>query len=221
MCRHFIIVDRAEVARIAAEIARDLEAHTGELEAMDPLESYQPHLAAPVPDSPGERRDAFPSTVAPLIAPTGHGSQLAIADMAWGYIVPWKRGPVFNTRIETMLGDPSCMWAESFARRRCVVPAWSFSESHGTEVAPSARTGRPVKRQYAFRRPDGRPLLLAAIHDRGRFSLVTTEPNPAVAPVHDRMPLALDIAEAVAWLTGDLGRLADRSALQLTSTPES
>lgn len=219
MCRHFIAVDRAEVAKIAAEIAQDLEAHAGELGTIDPLEAYRSFLSAPVPDAPGQRRDAFPSTVVPLIAPTGLGPQLAIADMAWGYEVPWKKGPVFNTRIETALDDPSCMWAESFARRRCIVPAWTFYESHATETIPSPRTGKPVKRQYAFERPDGAPLLLAAIHDRGRFSLVTTAPNQVVAPVHNRMPLALDASEAVSWLTGDFAPLLDRGALALSTVP--
>ena len=220
MCRHFIVVDRAEVARIAAEIARDLEARAGGLDAADPIESFRTHLSEPVPDFPGARRDAFPSTVVPLVARTGHGTQLAIADMSWGYSVPWKQGPVFNTRIETALGNPSCLWAESCARRRCVITAWSFSESHGSETVPSPRTGRPVKRQYSFARLDGSPLLLAGIHDRGAVSLVTTEPNGAVAPVHNRMPLALDVGEAAAWLAGDFEGLVDRSALALACEPE-
>lgn len=220
MCRRFIVVDRAEVARIAAEIARDLEAHAGELGTLDPLEAWRPFLSAPVPDVPGARREAFPQAVVPLIAPTGVGSQLAIADMAWGFEVPWKRGPVFNTRIETALDDPTCMWAESLAQRRCIVPAWTFYETHATETVPSTRTGKPVKRQYAFERPDGAPLLLAGIHDQGRFSLITTQPNGAVAPVHNRMPLALNAHEATLWLTGTYAPLLDRSSLALAATPE-
>ena len=220
MCRRFIVVDRAEVARIAAGIARDLEAHAGELGALDPLEAWRPFLSAPVPDAPGDRREAFPQTVVPLIAPTGQGAQVAVADMAWGFEVPWKKGPVFNTLIETALGDPACLWAESLARRRCIVPAWAFYESHATETVPSARTGKPVKRPYAFERADGAPLLLAGIHNRGRFSLVTTQPNGAVAPVHDRMPLALDAREAALWLAGTYAPLLDRTGLALTAAPE-
>lgn len=220
MCRRFVIVERAEVARIAAEIARDVAAHAGELSALDPLEAWRPFLSAPVSDAPGVQREAFPQAVVPLIAPTGVGAQLAVADMVWGFEVPWKKGPVFNTRIETALDDPSCMWAESLARRRCLVPAWAFYESHATETVPSARTGKPVKRQYAFARPDGAPLLLAGIHDQGRFSLVTTQPNETVAPVHDRMPLTLDTREAALWLAGNYAPLLNREGLPLTSAPE-
>lgn len=250
MCRRFIPIDRDEVARIAAEIERDLAEHAGELGSLDPLEAYEEFLAAeadvarpaapqrstsqlslfdetpaspdsaPVPAPAPARVEALPSSVVPLIVPSGSGCGLAVAHMAWGYEVPWKNGPVFNTRIETALRDDGSMWRESFARRRCLIPAWGFYESHASETVPSARTGRPVKRQYAFERADGAPLLLAGIHDKGRFSLVTTEPNAAVAPVHNRMPLVLGPGEPALWLTGVYEPLLDRGAVALRVAPE-
>lgn len=257
MCRRFIPIDCDEVARIAAEIERDLAAHADELASLDPIEAYEDFLffpesaqpdraeqrakreEAPVQlslfdgesDEPAEARgtgaigranrpEALPSSVVPLIVAAGDGCGLAVAHMAWGYEVPWKNGPVFNTRIETALRSEGSMWAESFARRRCLVPARGFYESHATETVPSERTGRPVKRQYAFAAPDGAPLLLAGVHDRGRFSLVTTEPNAAVAPVHNRMPLALEPGEATLWLRGVYEPLLDRGAVRLTARPE-
>lgn len=48
-----------------------------------------------------------------------------------------------------------------------------------------------------------RPLLLGGIWQDDRFSIMTTEPNEAVRPVHDRMPLALSMQGALAWLAGD------------------
>ncbi len=223
MCRRFVAVDRAEVARIAAEVARSLEAREdagGKLGALDALGSFRASLSRPVADGPGERRDAFPSSVAALIVPTGLGTQLAIADMIWGYEVPWKKGPVFNTRIETALGASSSMWRASLKRRRCLVPAWGFFESHATETVPSPRTGSPMRRPYAFARPDGAPLLLAGIHEAGRFSLMTTRPSAVVAPVHDRMPLTLDADGAALWLTGDFAELLSRAAPALRAAPE-
>lgn len=243
MCRRFIPVDRDEVARIAAEIERDLADHEGELGSLDPLETYEAHLFAPAgaeaqetrcdaaaqlslfddaPAAPArtERAEAFPSSVVPLIVPTGEGCGLATVHMTWGYEVPWKNGPVFNTRIETALRGEGSMWSASFARRRCLIPAWGFYESHASETVPSERTGRPVKRQYAFEPAGGAPLLLAGIHDRGRFSIVTTEPNGAVAPVHNRMPLALDAREASLWLRGIYAPLLDRGAIELRVAPE-
>lgn len=222
MCHRIVPLDRDTVMRVAQEIARDLAAHEGELGSLDPLESFQPYLAKPGPACApdGTPREAFPRSTVPLIAPTGNGAQLAVADMRWGFEVPWKAGCVFNTRLEGALDGTAGMWRESFARRRCVVPARSFFESHASETVPSARSGKPVKRQYAFERPDGAPLLLAAVHDQGRFSLVTTEPNAAVAPVHNRMPLVLDAPEAARWLAGDYAALADRGRLELVCSPE-
>ena len=155
-----------------------------------------------------------------LIVPTGCGAQLAVADMAWGFDASWKAGTVFNTRIETALGETAGMWGDAIRRRRCVVPARAFFESHAAETVPSARTGRPVKRQYAFRNADGSPLLMAGLHERGRFSLVTTAPNEMVSRVHDRMPLVLAPGEAALWLAGRYEGLADRSSVHLEAVPE-
>ena len=219
MCHRFAMLDRAEVMRVAREIAADVAAHAGELGALDPMAAWRADLARPAADAsaPGE---AFPGSVVALVAPTGRGAQLAVADMAWGFDVGWKRGSVFNTRIETALGASGGMWADSLARRRCIVPARRFFESHGSETVRSPRTGRPVKRQYAFERADGAPLLLAGIHDKGRFSLVTTEPCDAVAPVHDRMPLALDVKGAALWLAGDFEGVLERPTAKLAAQVE-
>lgn len=62
--------------------------------------------------------------------------------------------------------------------------------------------------------------LLAAIQLDGMFSIVTTEPNESVAPVHDRMPLVLGPGESKVWLGPDFAGLANREAIVLTSNLE-
>lgn len=146
--------------------------------------------------------------------------RLAVEELTWGYPVEWRRGPVFNTRIETALAPGRTMWSASFERGRCLVPALAFHESHATETVPSVRTGRPVKRQYRFSLPGGEAMLLAGVQEDGRFSLVTTEPNACVAAVHDRMPLVLRADEAQAWLEGDCALLVDRSGIGLVAAAE-
>ena len=220
MCHRFVVVDRAEALRIAAVVAADLAAHAGELSALDPIESYGPFLSRPAPDNSAAPREAYPQSVVALIAPTGHSAQLAVADMVWGFEVDWKQGAVFNTRIETALGSSGGMWADSLARRRCVVPVRRFFESHRTQTVPAARSGRPTKRPYAFERAGGGPLLLAGIHDKGRFSLVTTEPDAAVAPIHDRMPLTLSPDGAARWLAGDFRQALELPRPELAAAPE-
>lgn len=184
------------------------------------LSLFDETMPAAFVDGPMHKSHAFPSSVVSLIVPSGEGASLAVVHMAWGYEVPWKNGPVFNTRIETAMKGDGGMWGASFARRRCLIPAWGFYESHATETVPSARTGRPVKRQYAFEPLAKAPLLLAGIHEKGRFSLVTTEPNDVVAPVHNRMPLVLEPSEAKLWLCGAYAPLLDRSSVELRAAPE-
>lgn len=179
-----------------------------------------------------DRSEARPTALVQVVA---NGGGTVSIPMIWGFSVPWQRNVVFNARIERA-GDAGGMWSEAFAGRRCIVPAWTFFEPHRHETAISPRTGRAVKRQYAFASPDGAPLLLAGIYDRQlnrvanpdgsvaeppRFSIVTTAPTDGVSPIHDRMPLVLDPAEARAWLEGAPAPLfADRSRVTLDIAPE-
>ncbi|MEE8722082.1 MAG: SOS response-associated peptidase family protein [Eggerthellaceae bacterium] len=147
---------------------------------------------------------------------------LGIDYLTWGYAVDWQRNPVFNTRIESALSGRG-MWCASIEQRRCVVPTAGFFEPHAQEKIASRRTGRPVKRPYLFGRANGTPTLLAGVFDKGQCSIVTTQPNASVAPVHNRMPLVLEPAEALTWIGGsldDIAQLADRSRELLAVAPE-
>ena len=61
---------------------------------------------------------------------------------------------------------------------------------------------------------------LAGISEDDHFSVVTTEPNQFVAPVHNRMPLVLRPEELEVWLGSDWGELSDRSGIMLDVAPE-
>ncbi len=178
-----------------------------------------------------DRSEARPTALVQVVARDGG---IVSVPMIWGFSVTWQRNVVFNARIERA-GDAGGMWSEAFAARRCVVPAWTFFEPHRSETAISPRTGRAIKRQYAFASLDGTPLLLAGIYDRPlvddgagseqaeppRFSIVTTAPTDGISPIHDRMPLVLDPAESRAWLEGAPAPLfADRSGTVLDIAPE-
>lgn len=171
------------------------------------------------------RPDVRPQSTAPLIVPAfdtaagipalAHGS-LGVRGLLWGFEESWKPGVVFNTRIESA-GKPT--WADSMLHRRCVVPVSAFFETHRSETLPSPRTGRPVKRQYEFRVPGQDVILIGCIWREGRFSMVTTEANRDMAPVHDRMPLVVRQDELLTWLGPGYRKLADRSAVSLEAEP--
>ena len=62
-----------------------------------------------------------------------------------------------------------------------------------------------------FKRNDGEPLFFAGLWDAWRkpdggilksYTIVTTEPNELLAPVHNRMPAILNDKDALEWLSG-------------------
>lgn len=165
------------------------------------------------------RPNAYPGS---RIVVFGDEQTLGIDYLTWGFAVDWQRNRVFNTRIESALSGRG-MWRESIEQRRCIVPTAGFFEPHAQEKIASRKTGRPVKRPYLFGRADGTPTLLAGVFDEGQCSIVTTQPNSQVAPVHNRMPLVLEPAEVSTWIHGtldDIAQLADCSRELLAVAPE-
>lgn len=174
-------------------------------------------------EAPNPAHDAHPGSQVPPFVPNGTGA-LRVAQLEWGFPLDGKPHAVFNTRIESTLEQlrrgRRGMWAKAIVRGRCLVPVRAFYESHVTERVPSEMTGRTVRRQYRFRLPGARAFLLAAVQADGRFSVVTTAANASVAPVHERMPLALGPGESVVWLGRGFGTLADRSGVALVAEAE-
>lgn len=172
-----------------------------------------PSCAAPggslsvTPGGPFSTSSDGPAPLPPFV-PGG----LQVRQMCWGFQESWKAGVVFNTRIESA-GKP--LWRDSMEHRRCIIPVRSFFETSATETVPSPRTGRPVKRPYEFAMPGCDVTFIGGVWKGDRFSMVTTEANRWMAPVHHRMPLVLRPNELGAWLGPDYLRLADRSTVEL------
>lgn len=167
-------------------------------------------------------RDAWPGSLVPAYVPGEDGGLITVS-LLWSFDSPRDGRPVFNTRLDTALSQLERghgLWLDAIAHGRCLVPVRAFYEGHQTERVPSERTGKPVRRQYRFRLPGARAFLLAGVTAEGRLSIVTTEPNATVAPVHNRMPLVLGPGESARWLSGDFAALADRGRIRLTATPE-
>lgn len=165
-------------------------------------------------------------TIVPASAGAGLPSPFLPQQLAWGFTAEWKRGFIYNTRLESALANKG-MWSGFLESGRCLAPAWAFFEPHATERVRSAVSGRLVKRSYRFAFDQPVPLYLGAVCAEGRFSVVTVPPNQTVAAVHNRMPLVLTHSEAVWWLTADIDRLQmqadrllDRGAIALEAAPE-
>jgi putative SOS response-associated peptidase YedK len=106
---------------------------------------------------------------------------------------------LINARGETLAEKPS--FRAAYLRRRCLILADGFYE---WQVVPDSKTKQPMyiqlatKKPFAFAglwelwRPDDTPILSCTI--------ITTEPNALLAPIHNRMPVILPPDAYDLWL---------------------
>ncbi|MCH7813503.1 MAG: SOS response-associated peptidase, partial [Planctomycetes bacterium] len=123
--------------------------------------------------------------------------------LRWGLIPSWAKDPaigarMINARSETAAEKPS--FRAAFRRRRCLLPADGFYEWQ--------RSGR-VKQPYYIRLKHGPPFALAGLWEQWHSpdgslvetcTILTTEPNELVKPLHNRMPVLLTPDVFDLWL---------------------
>lgn len=157
-----------------------------------------------------------PTNKAPVIMPDG-----SLREMTWGFRRQMKgkagkpiQRTIVNSREDKLAGHT---WSAAFRERRCLIPAYSFFEW-------IERPGGLVPLE--FEDAGGRLLWIAGIWEedetRGEvFSMITTEPNALVAPIHDRMPAVLVPDQVKSFLGGDLHEFGPSLALLAYSEAES
>lgn len=125
----------------------------------------------------------------------GAGSPVAglrTEPLLWGFPGFDKGKLLINARAESVKDRPT--FADSFAERRCVLPAAGFYEWDRK------------KEKVIFTVPESKILYLAGIYrpygEENRFVILTREANASMAPVHDRMPLILSRGEVGPWVRG-------------------
>jgi putative SOS response-associated peptidase YedK len=143
------------------------------------------------------------------IAPTDPMPVLRLEDgaltaerMRWGLVPFWAKdlkigASMINARREGITEKPA--FREAVRRRRCLVPASGFYE--WLKLAGG-------KQPMHIRRRDGRPFAFAGLWEQWRgpdgpvrtYTIVTTEPNALMAPIHNRMPVILSGEDAARWL---------------------
>lgn len=153
----------------------------------------------------------------PVPAVVRHDGQLVLATMRWGLVPFWADDPkvgarMINARSEGIAEKRA--FAESFEQRRCLLPADGFYEWERVG-------GRRLP--WLVRRADGDPMAFAGIWSSWRdpadretrlitCSILTTDANAVLEPVHHRMPVVLDREAWDTWLdpqadAGDLTEL--------------
>lgn len=137
-----------------------------------------------------------------VLAVSESGGGRRVEAVRWGFTLPGRPAPLVNVRSET--AAVRAPFRDALEAGRCVVPADAFYEWRG-------RGGQPYRVAVA----DGRVFGLAAIRGRdGGFAILTREADPAIAPIHDRMPVMLEAGPSWSgWLRGEDDLAAGRFAL--------
>lgn len=136
------------------------------------------------------------------------------AQMRWGLVPFWAKDARFgystiNARAEEVASKPA--YREALKKRRCLIPADAFYEWQ--------RIDKRTKHPFAFALKSGSPYAMAGLWERWQskdaaqpetletFTILTTDPNQLMEPVHNRMPVILSPADYDRWLDpGDPAR---------------
>lgn len=135
-----------------------------------------------------------------------------LALLQWGLIPSWAEDPaigarLINARAESVAEKPA--FRTAFKYRRCLVVADGFYEWKGK--------GR-ARQPYYFRLKSEKAFALAGLWEHwegadGSYietcSIITTDANPLVRPIHDRMPVIIQPGDYDLWIDPKMQK-ADR-----------
>lgn len=133
-----------------------------------------------------------------------HGQRVDM--LRWGLIPFWAEDKkigykLINARADSVASKPA--FRSAFRKRRCLVLADGFYEWQKTD-------GK--KQPYCIGRSDGRPFAFAGLWehwDKGEpinsCTIITTDANDVVRPLHDRMPAILLPTDFDRWLDPTAG----------------
>lgn len=154
-------------------------------------------------DSLKPRYNVAPEQIMPVITKGEETNHLEL--MQWGFMPPWAHEPrdvfkynTFNARSEGIFDK--ALWRRAVRDRRCLVPASGFYEWQQTALG---------KQPYYVHAKESDLVALAGVYrywevepgtKLGTYSILTTEADRALAPIHNRMPVILDKAAEGLWL---------------------
>ena len=154
-----------------------------------------------------------------IVAVIRQDNQNTLVNYRWGLIPSWAKDPsigsrMFNARSETVAEKPS--FRNAFKKRRCLVIADGFYEWQ--------KLGR-VKKPLYFSLQSNEPFGFAGLYETwispdnqqiNTCTIITTEPNELIRPIHDRMPVILSKDKEDIWI--ELG-IKDADQLLSILTP--
>ena len=183
------------------------------------------------PDAPEPelkpRYNLAPSQLAPVVRLNARG-QRELALLRWGLVPAWAEDPkiaysTINARAETVHQKPA--FRTAFKKRRCLVPADGFYEWKAMGEA---------KQPYRITMKGGQPFAMAGLWERWdksgepieSFTIIVTQGNAVLKPIHDRMPVILHPDTWDAWVESKdiaipMALLQSYPAAEMTAYPVS
>jgi len=164
-----------------------------------PAAEWREHFGVGDGEESAPRYNIAPTQPVWMVVPAPRRACLA----RWGLVPHWASDPaignrLINARAESLAQKPA--FRDSFLHRRCLIPADGFYEWR--------RAGKR-KVPVHVRRRDGGVFAFAGLWARWRdaagptltsCTIITTEPNELLAPIHDRMPAIVTPADYAGWL---------------------
>jgi putative SOS response-associated peptidase YedK len=126
-----------------------------------------------------------------------------LVPLHWGLVPSWSKGPdsrfsMINARAETVHTKPA--YRAAFKYRRCLIPSEGFYEW-------KAESGG--KQPYLIQAQDQKPFAMAGLWEHWQdpngnelesCSIIVTEANASIRPIHDRMPAIIAPEHYREWL---------------------
>jgi putative SOS response-associated peptidase YedK len=145
-----------------------------------------------------------PQSVQPVVRLNREADKREFTLMRWGLVPAWAKDAkigynTINARAEGAASKPA--FREALKKRRCLVPADAFFEWQ--------RLDPKSKRPFAVGLNGGEPFAFAGLWESWRpkdggpletFTILTTDPNEVMAPIHNRMPVILEPMDYDRWL---------------------
>lgn len=156
--------------------------------------AHTPDLAA--------RYNIAPTQRVPIVRLDAAGKR-ELVQVRWGLVPRWAKDPsigarLINARAETIAQKAA--FRAAYARHRCLVPATGFYE---WQPRPGG------KQPLHIGMPDDAPFGMAGLFERWRSddgevldtcTIITTDANEALRPIHDRMPAIIPPERHARWL---------------------
>jgi putative SOS response-associated peptidase YedK len=154
------------------------------------------HFQLPIAPCLDARYNVAPSQTIAAVRATDTSREMRI--LLWGLNPPWSSDPKIGCKLINAKAETA---RSAFAERRCLIPASAFYEW--------AKGNGSCKQPFCIRLRDRDLFAFAGMWERWQWpraeavefcTLLTTEANELMRPIHNRMPVILDSEAESVWL---------------------